>query len=250
MKMRMKKLILTAAAFALTSMFSACASENTADKESGTQGCDVFEECGNTEDHTVTDFRTAYESLNGTLSSSGDEIRSVFLPEDPAFVPTAAKTVLGKILNGDTFWLYIGDEMCPWCRSVIETAARAAAEAGVHEIRYIEIWNEDGCEIFRDKYIAEDGKAIKSVEGTITYDWMISKWADVLEDYTLDCGDSIIETGEKRIFVPAFFYIEHGNLKGYTTGISPKQETSDSELTEEILADETEMFRQLFDAGR
>ena len=87
----------------------------------------------------------------------------------------------------------------------------------------------------------------KTVEGDEAYMTMLKLFSVFLEDYTLsDENDEDIEVGEKRIYVPNYFYIENGVCKRETTGISDQQEGSRDELTDEILADETALFKAFF----
>ena len=55
-----------------------------------------------------------------------------------------------------------------------------------------------------------------------------------------------METGEKRIFAPNFFYVKKGKVKTMVTGISNKQKDSRENLTNEILKDEEKAFNKLF----
>ena len=211
-------------------------------------GCDIYEECTDPiDDEEVGTFKEKYESVNGTTTSSGAENRSVTIAEDHPFIKVKGSDIIKMIDNKETFYLYIGDEDCPWCRSCIEKAIEIAKEADVKTIYYIEIWNKDGDEIFRDQYKHEDGQLKQTVEGDEAYMTMLKLFGVFLEDYTLsDENDEDVEVGEKRIYVPNFFYIEDGVCKRETTGISEKQEGARDELTDEILADETALFKTFF----
>ena len=171
------------------------------------------------------------------------------IPDDHPFVQVEAEEVLEKIKNKETCYVYVGDEACPWCRSNIEMAIKVAKDAGIDRIYYIEIWDDEGNEILRDQYKLEDGKIVKTMEGTDTYKEFLKYWGSFLEDYTLKDDDgNEIEVGEKRIYAPNYFYIENGELERFTDGSSELQEGSRDELTEEILKDQEMMFRSLFGA--
>ena len=68
-------------------------------------------------------FKQNYESLNGKENKYGGTYRSVTIPENNPFVYTTATDIIEKIENNETFYVYFGDELCPWCRSVIEKAS-------------------------------------------------------------------------------------------------------------------------------
>ena len=211
-------------------------------------GCDLFDDCADPiEGGEIMTIKEKYESVNGTESSSGALNRSVTIPEDHPLIKVQGSEIVKKIENKETFYLYVGDELCPWCRSVIEKFIEAAKQAGVSEVFYIEIWNDDGDEIFRDKYVLEEEKLKKIVEGDSSYETLLKAFDAYLNEYTLNIDGKTIDVGEKRIYAPNFFYVEDGVLKKMTTGISEKQEDSRGELSEQILEDEERLFKEFFD---
>ena len=150
------------------------------------------------------------------------------------------------IENKETFYLYVGDEQCPWCRSVIEKSIEVSKQFNIDTIYYIEIWDDDGNEIFRDKYIYEDNELKQVFEGDESYQKLLEYFNDFLSDYTLTVDNKTIEVNEKRIYAPNFFYVENGVLKKMTTGTSSLQKDSREELSEEMLKEEEELFRDFF----
>ena len=65
------------------------------------------------------DFKEEYESLNGKKNKKGTEYRKLDIDEDNPYVKTTAEKIVEMINNKETFYLYVGDSMCPWCRSVL-----------------------------------------------------------------------------------------------------------------------------------
>ena len=186
--------------------------------------CDIIDNCGEDENSTAgMTFKEAYESKNDKENSSGKPNRNVTIAEDHPFVKTDAEDIVRMIENKETFYVYVGDEMCPWCRSVIEKTIEVAKAANVEKIYYLEIWNDANEEILRDQYKVEDGKAVQVFAGTEAYHQLLKYWDSVLNDYTLTDSDQKIEVGEKRIFAPNFFYVENGEVVRFTTATSPKQ---------------------------
>ena len=192
-------------------------------------------------------FKKDYESINGKSNASGKVHRTVTIPKNNPIVISSAKEVLEKIENEDTFYVYFGSELCPWCRSVIEKAIEIANYNGIDEIYYVDIWDDDGKEILRDKYTLDnDGNPVKEIEGTDEYYKLLTHLDNVLEDYTYTKDDNKLSFGEKRIYAPNFIYIAKGKAIRMTTGISDKQSNSREELTAEILEDETKQFDDFF----
>ena len=195
-------------------------------------------------------FKEEYESLNG-VEVNGKAHRTITIDKNNPFVYSTGDEIVSKVENKETFYLYVGDKQCPWCRSAIEMAIKKANEYGVKTIYYINIWDDDHNEIFRDKYeLSEDGKLNRTLNGTEAYNKLLTYFDNVLSDYTLTSSDGKkIETGEKRIYAPNFFYVKDGVVKSFVTGNSDKQTDSRGELTEEILEDEANQFDSLFKAA-
>ena len=222
-----------------------CSSRKT---ETSISGCDIFDECGNIAETEGTSFKEIYESLNGAENSSGKSYRVIEIAEDHPFVQTDVKTVLQRIENKESFYLYVGDEMCPWCRSVIEKAIEVSSLYQIKEIAYLEIWDEKGAEILRDKYVVEDGKLILETEAAQGYKQLLECFDELLSEYVLNENDQSYDTGEKRIYAPNFIYIENGIARKLVTGLSDRQQDSLEELSAEILADETAIFEAFFNS--
>ena len=192
-------------------------------------------------------FKKDYEALNGKVNKMGKEHRTVTIDEDNPFEQITASQLLEKIENKETFYIYFGDKLCPWCRSVIEKAVEVAKNRGINKIYYVAIWDDEGNEIVRDKYELKDGELEKTVEGCKEYSKFLKYFDKVLKDYELtDEEGNKVSTGEKRIYAPNFIYVKDGKAIRLTTGISDKQEDPREELTEEILEDEEELFEEFF----
>lgn len=192
-------------------------------------------------------FKEEYEGLNGTTNSSGKVHRTVSIDDDNPFVYASDDDIVSKIENEETFYVYFGSKLCPWCRSVIEEAIKVLKENNIKTIYYVDIWDDDGNEIMRDKYILENGEVILDSEGTSSYYKLLDLLDDVLDDYSLTDDDGkIINVDEKRIYAPTFIYVEDGKAVRITDGVSDKQTDSRAELTSEILEDEDNLFNEFF----
>lgn len=209
------------------------------------QGCDLFEECGD-ESISLGDFKLDYESLNGQKNKNDKEYRVVEISADNPFVYSDEEEITNLLDSNESFYLYVGDKLCPWCRSSIESAIRIAKEKNIDKIYYLDIWDDEGNEIFRDKYVVEDGNLKQVIKGTVLYQRLIEDFKEFLKDYTLKSDDVTYEVNEKRIFAPSYFYIENGNLIRFTEGTSKNQSDAYQELNETIVSDQEELFREFF----
>ena len=160
----------------------------------------------------------------------------------------SATELLTKIDNGETFYVYFGSSLCPWCRSCIEKAIEVANKKNIDVIYYIDIWDEEGNEILRDKYeLNTKNKPTKTIEGAPEYERLLEVFDEYLSDYTLtDSKGNKVSTGEKRIYAPNYFYVEKGKVQRKVEGYSDKQTDSREELTEEMLKDEEKIFNEFF----
>ena len=193
------------------------------------------------------EFKKEYEALNGVVNKNGKEHRTITISEDNPYIKVTPEEIVKKIINKETFYLYVGDPLCPWCRSVLEKSIEVSKKNNISEIYYIEIWDDEGKEILRDKYELVNGVLSKTIEGTDVYRKLLVYFDALLNDYTIsDADGQKIETGEKRIYAPNFFYIEDGIAKKMVEGISEKQTDSREVLTEEMLKDEETIFEGFF----
>ena len=195
-------------------------------------------------------FKDNYESINGIVNKNGKVHRTVSISKNNPFIKSNAKEVIEKIENGDEFYVYFGSTLCPWCRSVIEKATEVANNNGIEEIYYVDIWDEEGNEILRDKYTLDDNNNVtKIIDGTEEYFKLLTYLHEILPDYTYAAnknGGSKLDIEEKRIYIPLFVYIAKGKAVRSVTGISELQVESRDELTQEILNDEEKQFDDFF----
>lgn len=133
---------------------------------------------------------------------------------------------------------------------VIKKQIEVALEKGIEKIYYVDIWDNDGNEILRDKYVFnEELKLEKSIVGTDDYYKLLDMFSNVLKDYTLtDKNGKTISVGEKRIYAPNFILVKNGLATKLISGTSSKQKDSREELTEDLLNDEEEIFKSFFES--
>ena len=204
----------------------------------------IFFKSGN----SAIDFKNEYESLNGKKNSNGLEHRTVSISINNPYQKVKSSDILEKIKNKETFYVYFGDKLCPWCRSVIEKSIEVAKNKNIDKIYYVNIWDDNGDEILRDKYELQNGEIVKVIEGTSDYNNLLKELDNVLKEYTLMDNDGIkLSTGEKRIYAPTFIYIENGVAIKSCEGISEKQTDSREKLSKEILSDEEKIFNEFFE---
>ncbi len=192
------------------------------------------------------DFKLDYEEINNKKNSYGKINRSVSISSNNKFKEITPKSLIKKIDNKETFYVYFGSKLCPWCRSVIEVADEVSRKNKIDKIYYVDIWDNDGNEIFRDKYEIKDGKAKLVKKGTKEYYKLLNIIGDLLSDYELTNESEKISVREKRIYAPNFVYFKDGKAVRLVEGVSKKQEDSREKLTKEIIKDENKIFNKFF----
>ena len=192
-------------------------------------------------------FKESYEKLNGQVNKSGKAHREVHIKEDNPFVITEASEIVKMIENKETFYVYFGDPLCPWCRSAIEKATEIAIKKNIKKVYAVEIWDDEGKEILRDKYEIVNGKLKKTIEGTEEYKKFLEVFDSLLSTYEITNGDEKVSTGEKRIYAPNYIYVEKGVPIMLVEGCSSLQKDSREELTKEMLEEEEKIFVDFYD---
>lgn len=196
---------------------------------------------------TTDSFAESYEALNGTINASGKENRTIHLPADHPFVEVSGEDIVTKAEAKETFYVLYSDAMCPWCRSVIETAAACAKKNGISTIYVVDLWDDEGNEVFRDKVEVKDGVLTQTVKGTDAYAMTLTLFQNVLNEYTVtDVNGTKYDVGEKRIFAPNFIYVKDGQPVVLTEGISELQTDAREELSDAILQDEQKILNTFF----
>ena len=192
-------------------------------------------------------FKEEYESFNDKKNDYF-EYRDLDLDVKNPFVYSTDAEIVEKIENDESFIVYFGDPECPWCRSVIEEAIKSANDNNIEKIYYVRFWDGFHKEIIRDVYELDENNApVLKEKGSDAYTKLLEYLDGVLKDYTLkDSDGNTINVGEKRIFLPNFVAVIDGEAKELIQGISENQESYNSELTKELIADEKKMFDEFF----
>ena len=193
-------------------------------------------------------FKEDYEKLNGKENKSGKVHRTISIDEVNPFIEVSAEDIVKKIENKETFYVYFGSTLCPWCRSTIESAIRVAKEKKIETIYYVDIWDDEGKEILRDKLeVDKKGKVNKVKDGTESYNKLLQYFDAYLRNYDLtDSDGNTVESNEKRIYAPNYMYVVNGEIKKLTNGKADSQKDSREELTDNMKNEQLTKFRDFF----
>jgi thiol-disulfide isomerase/thioredoxin len=199
---------------------------------------------------SALDFKTEYESVNGKELKEGLAYRSLNISEDNPYIKVSPSEIVKKIENKETFYLYVGDHLCPWCRSGLEKMIEVAKDKGIKDIYYIDFWDDNHVEILRDLYEVQvdkkKTKIVKTKDATEEYTKILEAVSDFAQDYVITKDGKDYEVGVKRTMGGDHFYFENGVCKRYTTLRSPKLANAFDELTEEVLNDQKESYEKFF----
>ncbi len=195
---------------------------------------------------SARDFKEEYESINGKVIRDNITYRVLTIDEDNPYIKVEPSEIVKKIENKDTFYLYVGDTLCPWCRSGLEKMIEVAKKEGIKDIYYIDFWDDDHKEILRDLYEVKDGKVEKTQEATEDYLKILEVVKKYVQDYTITSEDKTYDVGVKRLFGGDHFYFNKGVCERYVSLRSDKLEKANDELTEEVLKDQEDKFTNFF----
>ena len=196
------------------------------------------------------DFEEEYESVNGVVIKDDLTYRVLDIRKDNPYVKVTPKEIVEKIENKESFYLYVGDTLCPWCRSGLEKMIDVAIEKGIKNIYYIDFWDDNHNEILRDLYevskVDNKYKVVKTKDATEEYTKILEAVSEFAQDYTIVKDDKTYDVGEKRIFGGDHFYFEKGTCIRYVSLRSDKLQKWYDELTDEVLLDQETKFKEFF----
>jgi len=193
-------------------------------------------------------FKYSYEALNETIDSSGNQRRSVDIAADNPIKYVSEKEVIDMIDNGDSFLVYFGFPMCPYCRTVIEMMLKTAQEYEIETIYYVPTRDESGNRTFNEVYgLDEEGNVIKTFNGSPYYQELMMRVANVIDkNYSFTDDNNVVhEVDSKWLTQPCLIYIQQGVALEAVSGV-PDIENQYVELSEADLKYEHDTFAKLF----
>ena len=210
--------------------------------------------CGKTKHkQSALDFKAEYEKVNGKVMIKDITYRSLDIDKNNPYVKVSIDEIAKKIKNGETFYLYVGDHLCPWCRSGLEKMIEVANKQGIKTIYYVDFWDDEHNEILRDLYDIEvkDGKVTKvtqTKEATEGYKVLYEAVYDFIQDYTIskDGVEYPVGNGVKKVYGGDHFYFNKGKCERYTSLRVPSLAKATDELTKEVLKEQEDLFTKFF----
>lgn len=204
-----------------------------------------------TKRQAALDFKHEYEQNNNQVLKGDLKYRALNISEDNPYVKVDPSEIVKKIENNETFYLYVGDHLCPWCRSGLEKAVEVAMNKGIKDIYYIDFWDDNHNEILRDLYTVEVNKKgkptfNKTKDATEAYTKILDAVKDFVQDYTIDKDGKTYNVGVKRIFGGDHFYFKDGKCTKYMSLRSDKLNNAFDELNKEVLDDQEKVFTEFF----
>lgn len=200
-------------------------------------GLFVFSACSKETD--ASKFKKEYESLNGTKSASGKDIREIIVDKDNPIIYKTAEEIVTMIENKETFVVYFGFPDCPWCRSVLPTLFEVSKDLNLSKIYYVNVKEIRDVLELNDK-----NEVVVKSKGSNAYYKLLESFKDVLSDYNLtDSNGKLVNTNEKRIYAPNVIGVVDGKANEMTTGISSIQTDAYMDLTEEMINETYNKFK-------
>ncbi len=212
--------------------------------------CALFCCCKTKYKQSALDFKAEYEQVNGKVMIKDIKYRTLDIDKNNPYVKVSIDEIAKKINNGETFYLYVGDHLCPWCRSGLEKMIEVANKEGIKTIYYVDFWDDEHNEILRDLYDVEvkgkDVKIIKTKEATDGYKVLYEAVKDFIQDYTITKDGKDYSAGVKKVYGGDHFYFNKGKCERYVSLRVPSLAKATDELTKEVLKEQEELFTKFF----
>ena len=213
-------------------------------------GACIFFCCKTKYKQSALDFKEEYEKVNGEIMINDIEYRTLDIDKNNPYVKVSIDEIAKKIKNKETFYLYVGDHLCPWCRSGIEKMIEVANRENIETIYYVDFWDDDHNEILRDLYdVKVSGKKVEIVqtqEATEGYKVLYEAVKDYIQDYTITKDGKEYNVGVKKVYGGDHFYFSKGECKKYVSLRVPSLEKATDELTKKVLKEQDETFTKFF----
>jgi len=200
------------------------------------------------------EFKEEYEAINGRTLKGDIKYRDLNIPENNPYEKVSIDKIAEMINNKETFYLYVGDPLCPWCRSGLEKMIEVANREGIKKIYYVDFWDDEHNETLRDLYDIEVSngqvtKVTKIREEEAGYKVLYQAVYDFIQEYRVakDGVEYPVGDGIKKVFGGDHFYFVNGVCKKYVSLRSDKLEKATDVLSEEVLKDQDEQFTKFFE---
>lgn len=171
-------------------------------------------------------FKKEYETLNGKVATDKIKYQKLNISSNNPMKYASYSEIFDMLDNG-TGVIYLGFPNCPWCRTILPVLFDALEKNNVEEVLYMNIYEE------RDAFKVEDGKLIKSKEGSKGYYKLLKKLDKNLEDYKLVVDGKEYDTHEKRIYAPTVIFVKNGEVVGIHVSSVPSQKSGFDKLTKD-----------------
>ncbi len=160
-----------------------------------------------TSNNDALKFKEEYEKLNNTVRASDKmTYKEIEISSNNPIKYIDTVEAL-DVLKEDKAIIYIGAAWCPYCRNAVNVLFDVAKKFDVKTIYYLNLDDE------KDIFEIQDGKLVKTKNGTDGYYKLLDALKDHLKDYILyDDENAAYKTGEKRIYMPYVLGIKDGEI--------------------------------------
>ena len=195
-------------------------------------------------------FKEEYEKLNGTIrESDGATYNSITIPEDNPIKYVDAKGAL-EVLKNETAIIYVGADWCPWCRNAVPVLIDAAKDTNMKTIYYLNLDQE------KDAFEVQNGKLVKTVNGTDAYYELLDFLKDHLKDYKITQDGKEYDTKEKRIYMPFVIACKNGKVEDTVSGTvsldegQTKYDKMTDKQTKEVYKNYVDLIKKVIPDGK
>ena len=196
------------------------------------------------------EFKKEYEAINGKTLKGDIKYRDLTIDENNPYEKVSIDKIAEMIKNKETFYLYVGDPLCPWCRSGLEKMIEVANKNKIEKIYYVDFWDDEHNETLRDLYDVEvNGDEVtfnKIREEEAGYKVLYEAVEDFIQDYTITKDGVEYKAGVKKVYGGDHFFFNKGVCERYVSLRVPSLAKATDELTKEVLKEQEDLFTKFF----
>lgn len=191
-------------------------------------------------------FKEEYESLNGTIRSTGIENKTIEIPEDNN-VEYITMQEAADILSSGSGVVYFGFAACPWCRNLTPILINTIKTTNLDKIYYVNVKpDDDSRKDLRGQFKVENKKVVVDVPAADGYYQVLEKLDEYLNDYKITdkVTNKKYDTNVKRLGAPTVVAVKNGEIVGYHVGTLDGHVKDESGVLPDLTKEQEEIVSQ------
>lgn len=150
-------------------------------------------------------FKSEFEKYNGESTGTNAVYQVLDIDENTKVKYLKDKDFV-KTVNNETAIILVGSPTSSATRMILPALLDAVKCSCLENFLYLDATN------LRDEYSIQDGKAVKTREGSKYYQDILKILSKHLDEYEVYNEEGTYQTGEKRLEVPSIIVVKNGKV--------------------------------------